>query len=133
MASNKKYSSKPPRRKWHHPVEFSYAVAGIRYALTTQPNFMLHVITGMVVLALGIMLDMSRGELTFIVTMIALVMTLELVNTALETVVDLVSPNYHPLAKIAKDVAAGAVLMMSLGAAGVGLLLFLPKILDILS
>jgi diacylglycerol kinase len=80
------------------------------------------------VVGVGLVVGLRPAEWAFLVAMIALVGALELVNTVVEVVVDLVSPEYHPLAKIAKDVAAGAVLLAAACAVVVGALILLPPL-----
>ena len=82
--------------------------------------------------ALGAWLDIDRGEWVAVVLCCALVISLECMNTAVEAVVDLASPDIHPLAKRAKDCAAGAVLISAVGAAVVGCVVFLPRLADML-
>ena len=115
------------KRSWLR--SFVYAWAGIAYAWRTQRNFRVEVVIGALALGLGLLLKIN---LSSILVMIALVLTLEMINTALEALVDLSSPTYHPLAKIAKDVAAGAVLMASCISVLVGMALFLEPILRLL-
>ncbi|MFN3267006.1 MAG: diacylglycerol kinase [Deinococcales bacterium] len=110
-----------PPRNW--VKNFLYATAGIAYVWRTERNFRLEVVVSVVVIGAALLLRMDVVPIVFCCVM---VMSLELINTALEAVVDLVSPTYHPLAKIAKDVAAAAVLISSLGSLFVGLWLFLP-------
>lgn len=108
-------------------VSFKYAWAGISYAFATQRNFRLHVLIGSLAIALAIFLNLSLVEVTIIGLTIAAVMATELLNTAIESLVDLSLPNqYHELAKIAKDCAAGAVLVSSLAAILVACCLLLP-------
>ena len=114
-------------RSWWR--SFVYAWAGIAYAWRTQRNFRVEVLIGALAVALGLLL---RVNLVSILVMIALVLTLEMVNTALEALVDLSSPTYHPLAKIAKDVAAGAVLMASSISVLVGIAVLLEPLLRFL-
>ena len=83
--------------------------------------------------ALGFLLRIERGEWLALVLTIVLVLAAEGVNTAVEAAVDLASPAYHPLAKVAKDVAAGTVLLTAIGAVIVGLILFLPYLLILLN
>lgn len=110
-------------------ISFKYAWAGLHYAFVTQRNFRIHVLVGTVGLGLGFILQLSRAELAILGIIIALVLALELLNTALEAVVDLtVKQTYHDLAKIAKDCAAGAVLVSALAALLVGVLLLLPPL-----
>jgi len=108
-------------------ASFAYAWAGIRLAWRDQRNFRLEVYIGAVALGMALWLQV---DLVPVLLLIALVLGLELLNTALEAVVDLVSPNFHPLAKAAKDVAAAGVLVVSGIAALIGVLLFLPPLVS---
>jgi diacylglycerol kinase (ATP) len=110
---------------------FRYAFAGLRYLLWTQRNAKIHSAIGLAAIALGVVLGLNRYEWLILTLTIAIVLAAEGVNTALEAAVDLASPNYHPLAKIAKDVGAGTVLLTALAAVIVGLLLFLPYLLPL--
>ena len=112
-------------------VAFRYAFAGIRYLLWTQRNAKIHIALGLAAVALGL-LRIERGEWLALVLTIALVLVAEGVNTAVEAVVDLASPGYHPLAKTAKDVAAGTVLLAAIASVIVGLIVFLPRLLALL-
>ncbi len=107
---------------------FRFAVTGLAYAWRTQRNFRIELIMATLVLILAIVFGVSLSP---ILLCCALVLSLELVNTALEAVVDLASPTYHPLAKIAKDVAAGAVLFASVVAVLVGVVEFVPVLLKL--
>ena len=107
---------------------FAYAFAGIGYCFRMQANFRVHISISIVAIILGVLLGMSWVEWALLATMITLVLAAEMVNTMVESLVDLVTPEYHPLAKIAKDVSAGVVLVTAMGAAVVGILLFLPKL-----
>ena len=97
--------------------------------LRTQPNARIHAVAAIVVVAGGWFFDITRGEWCAVVVAIGLVLTAEGINTSIEATVDLASPDRHPLAERAKDVAAGAVLLASLAAAVVGLLIFGPHVL----
>ena len=110
---------------------FRYAFAGLRYLLWTQRNAKIHTAIGLAAIALGVVLRLDRYEWLTLTLTIAIVLAAEGVNTALEAVVDLASPNYHPLAKIVKDVGAGTVLLTALAAVIVGLLLFLPHLVPL--
>jgi diacylglycerol kinase (ATP) len=112
---------------------FRDAFRGVAEMLRTQRNARFHVVAMGMVLAAGLWLRLSRVEWALVALSIALVLAFEAVNTALEYLTDLVSPDYHPLAGRAKDVAAGAVLLGALGAVAVGLLIFGPKIVALLS
>lgn len=104
-----------PERDWIKNV--AYAVQGVTYAWRTERNFRLEVLLGAAALTLTLVLG---ADLVPILLCCALVLTLELVNTALEALVDLVSPTFHPLARVVKDVAAGAVLIASALSLAVG-------------
>ena len=110
---------------------FRYAFAGLWWALTTQRNMRIHVAIGAAAFVLGALLRLSTMELALVVLTATVVLAAEMLNTVVEAAVDLASPAYHPLARIAKDVSAGAVLATSLGAIAVGLLLFLPHLLGL--
>lgn len=110
-------------------TSFRYAWAGISYAFQTQRNFRIHVILGSLANVLGIYLHLTAVEMSIIGLTIGAVLAMELLNTAIESVVDLtVKQNYHDLAKIAKDCAAAAVLIAALVALGVAGTLILPKL-----
>lgn len=106
---------------------FQYATFGILYACRTQRNFRIHLLMTAVACGLGLCLHLPAVELVLVGLTCALVLALELVNTALEAVVDLtVGQSYHLLAKIAKDCAAGAVLVAALASLAVAALLLGP-------
>ena len=109
-----------------------FAFRGVGFLLRTQTNARLHLVATVVVIGAGFGFQISRAEWLAIVAAIGLVWTAEGVNTAIEAVVDLVSPEQHPLAGRAKDVAAGAVLLAALAAAVIGLLVFGPRLLALL-
>lgn len=104
---------------------FRHALNGVLISFRTQRHLRLHFLVGGLALLAGFVWRLSQVELLILLCTISLVLLAELFNTALETVVDLVTPDYHPLAKVAKDVAAGAVLIAALNAVMVGALLFL--------
>ena len=109
---------------------FKYAGKGVSYAFRTQRNFRIHVIIGSIALSLSIYFKLSAVACSIISLTIALVLVLELLNTALEAVVDLtVGREFHQLAKIAKDCAAGAVLIAAIAALLIAGVLLLPHIL----
>lgn len=107
---------------------FSYAFQGWAYVLRTQRNAWIHTFVTLVVLALAFWLRLPRGEWAILLLTLMAVWMAELINTALESVVDLTMPDPHPLAKIAKDVAAAAVLVGALGAVLIGLLILGPPL-----
>jgi undecaprenol kinase len=106
------------------------ALAGIGDAFRTQRHVRIHTVFAAAVTAAGIYFGLSRLEWAILVLVMAAVITAELLNTAVETVVDLASPGLHPLAKKAKDVAAGAVLVLAVGAVVIGLLVLGPHVWD---
>lgn len=107
---------------------FKPAFAGIAHVWRTQPNAWLHAFISIVVIALGLWLQLDAGAWATIVVMMAAVWVAEFTNTAIEAVVDLASPKRHPLAKIAKDVSAGAVVIAAAAAVIVGLLVLGPPL-----
>jgi diacylglycerol kinase (ATP) len=111
-------------------ISFKYAWSGVRYAFITQRNFRIHTIIGTLAISLSVFLQLRPDEIAVICLTSGLVMTLELLNTAIESVVDLtVKQSYHELAKIAKDCAAGAVLVSALASVLIAGVLLLPPLL----
>jgi diacylglycerol kinase (ATP) len=108
---------------------FGYAFRGVGFLLQTQTNARVHLAIAVAVVGAGFGFEISRMEWVAIVAAIGLVLVTEGLNTALETVVDLVSPEWHPLAGRAKDIAAGAVLLAAIAAAVIGGLIFGPLVL----
>ena len=109
---------------------FGYAVQGILTA-TKEQNLRFHLLSAVIVIVSGILTGISIIEWMILTIVMALVIGTELINTAIERVVDLASPELHPLAKDAKDIAAGAVLVFAVASVIIGLLIFLPKWLSI--
>lgn len=107
---------------------FNYAIQGVIHTLRTQRNMRLHLLAAAVVLAAALALRIGRFELIALFFAIAFVLTAELANTALETVVDLATERFDPAAKTAKDVAAGAVLVASVNAVAVGYIVFFDRL-----
>ncbi|NJM07712.1 diacylglycerol kinase family protein [Candidatus Gracilibacteria bacterium] len=107
---------------------FRYAFGGLGYLLRTQRNAQIHCLIGLCALALGAFLGLARWEWLALVLTIALVLAAEGVNTAIEAAVDVATEAYHPLARVAKDVAAGAVLICAIAAVIVGCIIFLPHL-----
>ncbi len=108
---------------------FACAMCGIAHAFKTQRNMKVHLAVALVALALGIALQIGPLSWAAIVVCIAVVFAFECMNTAVEAVVDLVSPEYTELAKHAKDCAAGAVLVCAVGSVFVALFVFVPALL----
>jgi diacylglycerol kinase (ATP) len=114
-------------------VSFKYAWQGVAYAFRTQRNFRIHVVVGSFAVSLAIALSLAPVELAVIILTCGIVLTMELINTALESVVDLtVEQTYHELAKIAKDCAAAAVLISALISVSVAACLLLPPLWQLL-
>ena len=113
---------------WRIFRSFGFAFAGLWYLLRTQPNARIHVLVGILACILGAWLRISRVEWAVVVFTIALVIILEGLNTAVEAAIDLASPEVHPLAKAAKDLAAGMVLVAAIASVAVGLLILGPPL-----
>lgn len=109
---------------------FNHAFEGIMYAARTQPNMRTHLIIALLVVIASLFLRLERYYVIALVLAIAAVLALELLNTAIEAVVDLLTATHHPLAKTAKDVAAGAVLVASIAAVVIGYLTFYQGIIN---
>jgi diacylglycerol kinase (ATP) len=109
---------------------FTWAFTGVVYAIRTQRNMQLHIAAMAIVLVVGLALNLSRLEFIAVIAAISLVLVAELLNTALEAAIDAVITDYHPLIKVAKDVAAGAVLVAAVNAVATAYLVFYPHISD---
>ena len=107
---------------------FKYALKGIRLLFLSETNAKIHLAFTFLVIAGGLFFSVSTIEWCLLVLAIAMVLCAEGMNTAIEYLTDLVSPNFHELAGKTKDVAAGAVLVTAIGATVVGCMIFLPKI-----
>ncbi|KQL53510.1 hypothetical protein AN964_08385 [Heyndrickxia shackletonii] len=107
---------------------FSYAFSGIVHGLGQERNFRIHTVAAILVTVLSILMRISSVEWLFVILSIFGVFTLELINSAIERVVDLTTSEYHPLAKQAKDLAAGAVLVYSIMSVIIACIIFIPKL-----
>ncbi len=103
---------------------FKYAIEGVVHVFRTQRHMKFHFLTMVLVLLISLVFKLQREEILILMFTITLVLVAEMFNTALEAITDLVTTSYHPLAKFAKDIAAGAVLLTTLNALVVGTLLF---------
>lgn len=110
---------------------FGYAFEGIFTCIAKERNMKIHCLAVIVVVLLGTLLRLSVTEWCICLILFGLVMALELVNTSAEAIVDLVTEERKPLAKVAKDTAAGAVLIAAIMAAIIGAIIFIPKILEL--
>lgn len=107
---------------------FKYAIEGFVSSFKTERNMKIHILAMVLVIALGLFFELNKNEWCIIITAIVIVISAELFNTAIETVVDMISPEKNPQAKLAKDIAASAVLVLAIGTVIIGLIIFIPKI-----
>lgn len=111
---------------------FGYAVEGLIYAFKYEQNMLVHILATISVVILGIVLDISAIEWLICFLIIGLVIATELINTSIEAVVDLTCPETNPLAKVAKDTAAAAVMVFAIVAILLAVFIFLPKIIALI-
>ncbi len=128
MDSRKKRKVKVKTKKIAN--SFKYAWQGFVSSFKSERNMKIHIFITFLVIIFGIWLKISKDEWFACIIAICMVICAELFNTAIETVVDMVMPYKNEKAKIAKDISASAVLVLAIGAAIIGILIFLPKILD---
>ena len=127
--TNKK--NKPFRPK-DRLKSFGYAFNGIVQTMKSEHNFWIHLAVMLLVIVFGFMLQVSKTEWVLLVFCIGFVLAAEIFNSAIEALIDFVSPEHNPKAGLAKDMAAGAVLVSAITAAIVGLIIFIPKLLELL-
>ena len=108
-----------------------HALNGIDYAISHERNFRIEMVIAIIVSIVSFILKVSVIEWLVLIITMALVLVLEMINTAIERSVDLVTKEYRELAKVSKDVAAGAVLIMSMFSVIIGIIIFLPKIINL--
>lgn len=106
---------------------FDYAWSGILYGVQAERNLKFHLLAAIVVILAGLLTGLSVIEWSIVVLLIGGMLALEMMNAAIERVVDLVTLENHPLAKHAKDLAAGAVLVYAISSVVIGLIIFVPK------
>jgi len=111
-----------------HKISFKLALDGIVYAFKTQPNLRFHGFFGLFVISAGFFFQITKIEWFIISFTILLMFTAEMINTALESMTDLITTEHRKTAKIAKDVSAGMVLINATGSVIVGLIIFIPYI-----
>ena len=111
---------------------FTYPIKGLRYAYRNEQNLAVDVGIALIVVIAGFIFKVSVTEWALLALTIGLVISWELINTAIEAVVDLVTEEYHPLAKVAKDTSAAAVFIFAIVAIVVGIIIFGPKLFAIL-
>lgn len=112
---------------------FGYAREGLKHCVKMERNFRIHMVMGVIAFFLGVFLRLTTAELAILLLLIGLVLIAEMLNTALENLVDLCTEDFHPLAKVVKDVAAGAVLLLCAVAVLIGIIIFVPHILEMLA
>ena len=123
------------KRKWQTEnfwKSFKCAITGMVYSVKTGRNLIIQLCFALFEIILGIFLKISKIEWAIIIFAILFVIFAEMLNTAVETVVDLVTEEYNEKAKIAKDVAAGAVLISAINSVAMGLIIFMDKILEMI-
>lgn len=111
---------------------FKYAIEGIKASFKSERNMKLHILAMILVIIFGIILKINKTEWCICIILFALVISSELFNTAIETTVDIAMPYKNDKAKLAKDISAGAVLIIALASLIIGGIIFIPKILEIL-
>jgi len=116
-------------KKFFH--SFTYPIKGLKYAYRNEQNLAVDVGISLLVLIAGVIFKLEKTEWLVVILTIGAVISLELINTAIEAVVDMVTEEYHPLAKVAKDTSAAAVFVIAIVAAIVGLIIFLPKVISL--
>lgn len=130
MKTNQKRKLKVKTKKLIN--SFKYAIEGIIASFKTERNMKLHVMAMILVILLGFFAKLSKLEWMICIILFTIVIAGELFNTAIETTVDIAMPQKNEKAKLAKDVSAGAVLIIAIGAFIIGIIIFIPKILEIL-
>lgn len=113
-------------------LSFKYAMNGFYIAFKEEPNLKIHFTTAILIVFLNFILQVSKSDWIFITLLLGLVLSAELTNTAIEAIVDSFTDKYHPGAKKAKDVAAAAVLTVTITSIIVGLLIYTPYILQLI-
>ncbi|MEH7224519.1 diacylglycerol kinase family protein [Bacillus sp. JJ1566] len=121
------------KSKWSRLIRsFSYALQGLREAFFSERNLQIHFLFSVIVVICGFIFKITQVEWIVILLLIGGMFSIELMNTAVEKVVDLVTNEYHPLAKKAKDIAAGAVLIFAIISVIAGFIIFLPYIISLI-
>jgi len=115
----------------HQIINFGYAIEGIIYNFKTQVHFKFHILALLVVIFLGIIFSISALEWAIIILVSSVVIGAEAINTAIEETCNLLHPDLHPKARLAKHCAAAGVLIIAIGAVLIGLIIFIPKILSL--
>jgi len=118
----------------HHNLResFGFAINGIRLATKYNRNIRIHFIIALFVIIFAFLLNLSLSEKSIIIMIVLLVISSEMINTAIEEVVDLVTKDYRQEAKTAKDVSAGMVFIVALGSIAIGVLIFVPHLYNLI-
>ncbi len=111
---------------------FGFAFKGIKYTLQTQHNFRIHIVLAIIAILLGFLLSISLLEWISIIIVIGIVLSAEIFNSSIEELTNLISPEKNKIAGIVKDLSAGAVLILAITSFIIGIIIFLPKILELL-
>jgi len=114
----------------HHALleSFGFAINGLKLATKYNRNIRIHFVIALIVIILSFLLRLSLSEIAIIIMIVVLVLSAEMINTAIEEVVDLVTKDYREEAKITKDVSAGMVFLVAIGSIAVGIIIFIPRI-----
>lgn len=115
--------------KYKFTDSFRFAIEGIKRAIKTERNLRIHLALAIIVIAVALTIGVPTSDLAILLLVISVVISAELMNTAIEAVIDLVSPEWHQLAKVAKDTAAGAVLVTAVFAVAIGLIILYKPII----
>lgn len=121
---------KNKKRTWLDSVK--NCLDGISYTIKNENNFLREIIIGLIIVILSFIFKLNIYEWVLVVLLIGLVLTFELINTALEKTVDLYTKEYNEIGKVIKDAAGGAVLIISIISAILGIIIFLPKIINLI-
>lgn len=108
---------------------FAYATNGLRQIIFSERNFIIHIVAAFFAIALAVLLKVNDIELMIVILCIVLVMAFEIMNTAVEKLCDFIHPGKHENIKLIKDIAAAAVLVVSLGALVIGIIIFVPRLI----
>lgn len=111
-------------------IGFTYAIHGIKYVFVHERNFRFHVLSFIAVIMAAIIFRLSTIEWIIVLVVSTTVLAAEVVNSAIERMIDYMKPDIHPTAKVIKDMAAGAVLIIAIGAFVTGCIIFLPKVME---
>lgn len=117
-------------RRFFH--SFRHALRGLLYAFRHEHNFQIEVVFALIVFVLAFLFQLSSTEQSILFIMVGIVLSLELLNTAVERLVDMTKPRIHPYAKIVKDIMAATVLLSSLFAVLIGFIIFFPRVVTLL-